>query len=60
MWLGHLESEVRKEDFVYRLFLARFGRVAKLHFVQREVRAKITPNSADSLALINLDLKIGA
>lgn len=30
------ELELKKEDFVYRLSLARFGRVARLHFGEEE------------------------
>lgn len=30
------EIELKKEDFVYRLSLARFGRIARLHFREEE------------------------
>ena len=35
MWLLIFQTEVEKEDFAYRLFLARFGQVARLHFMEK-------------------------
>lgn len=31
-----LRMELKKEDFVYRLSLARFGQIARLHFREEE------------------------
>ena len=42
---------------MYRLFLAHFGKAARLQFVKEEVRAKLTFDSEGNVSLINRDLR---
>ena len=53
-----LESELEPEEFVYRLSLARLGKMQDFTLWKREVRAKLTPNSAGDMALVNRDSKV--
>lgn len=60
MWLVVLQK-LEKEDSVYLGFLARFRQVAFMNTLNQfckftsVVRAKLTPNSVDDMALVTHD-----